>query len=294
MTPIISFHQFLVFLVGYLIPIYYLLMTSGIFLTLMLPQLTEAFAKYGKSRNVQEEGSDSDLKKFINFLGQLTVPKSYFRHYYWFASIWNPSLFVLDKLFSWNFFNVSLLSLFVQLQFMRRLYEVQCIQKLSNQAQMHVLHYILGLGHYFCLAITANSLDTKCSANFSSILLTSISSVLFSWSSFNQFKAHLALANLRASGKMDYSLPCEGYFKKCSSPHYFFEILVYFSFVSLTEFQSLNLWLALVFVICNLTTTAYFTHSWYLQTFPENCETLLQRHPILVFGPSSLGSKKNI
>lgn len=279
--------------VTYLVPSFYLLVLFALSIILLFPQLTESFAKYGKARSDSTVHSRPKLLNFALALGNLTISKSRFRFYYWFAFVWNSVLIVSSHLLSSKVFKFNLLSMLVQIQVMRRLYEVEMVQKLSTEAQMHVFHFILGLGHYFCLVIIANSLRIGLTTSLTDVVIGIISLGLFIWASFCQFKAHWLLASLRRHAKMEYVLPVGSFFATCSSPHYFFEIVIYISFLMLVKGRSLNLGLALLFVICNLTTTAYFTHAWYLRVFPDQREIILSRHPILVFRPTLFNRNKN-
>jgi 3-oxo-5-alpha-steroid 4-dehydrogenase 3 len=76
--------------------------------------------------------------------------------------------------------------------------------------------------------------------------------------------------------KTDYRLPVGGWFEWVTCPHYFAEILIYVAFAVLLELEQHGspqnrLWLRLrpvllvVWVVTNLTLSAWQSHEWYVQ-----------------------------
>ena len=66
-----------------------------------------------------------------------------------------------------------------------------------------------------------------------------------------------------------YSIPSEYWFELVTCPHYFAEIMVYISFAVIMLGHNLQWWAIMAMVFTNLIMNAIFTHSWYLEKFPD-------------------------
>lgn len=94
---------------------------------------------------------------------------------------------------------------------------------------------------------------------------------LHAW--YNQFVSNVILANLRKnkSGTIvtqKHLMPTGGYFDKVSSPHMFFEIVIYVALYVLIHNNSSWLFV-LCWVLTNQIENAWLTHKWYVATFPD-------------------------
>ena len=58
-------------------------------------------------------------------------------------------------------------------------------------------------------------------------------------------------------------------FEYVSSPHYFCEIGIYLSLLSVVGITNISMCMIVLFVICNLSLTATQTHSWYRNKFND-------------------------
>lgn len=63
-------------------------------------------------------------------------------------------------------------------------------------------------------------------------------------------------------------LPVGGYFDKVSSPHMFFEVMIYVALYLIVHNNSSWLFV-LCWVLTNQIENAWLTHKWYLATFPD-------------------------
>lgn len=166
------------------------------------------------------------------------------------------------------------------------------------------MFYILAYIHYFCIfliilskasgfvkqpMLTGQPQPILHSNGFGYLRCLAVCIFLYAW--YHQHKLNVILANLRKndSGKrktLSYTLylltillsgkfvtqkrfiPSGGYFEYISSPHMFFEILLYSSLYILMSNNLTFLWV-FIFVIVNQTESAWLTHKWYLETFPS-------------------------
>ena len=137
---------------------------------------------------------------------------------------------------------------------------------MKSDQRMHVLHYLVGISFYM---ITPIALQLEKSTNKNSFFIEFSALMIFIYSSFSQYRCHRILSEMKLSmnGSSTYRLPREGIFDFVDSPHYFYEILIYFSFYILKR-DSLSL-LILVFVSVNLMFSALDTSAFYRKNFKE-------------------------
>lgn len=100
-----------------------------------------------------------------------------------------------------------------------------------------------------------------------------ICSVIFLYAWVHQFLSNLILINLRknkagAVVTERHLMPTGGYFDLLSSPHMFFEAVMYVALWGLLYRNRTFLFVAL-FVFGNQIEVAHFTHKWYKDTFPQ-------------------------
>ncbi|KAM3165431.1 Polyprenol reductase [Lachancea thermotolerans] len=200
--------------------------------------------KYGKTlQGVPSKGG------ILGSLQSLTVPKRWFGHFY----VYSTALALLNVCFLRGF-----ASLLVLTHSARRLYETRCVSKFGKDSRIHLSHYLVGLWFYTAVncAVFVDRTRTR------SPLARLVAVIVFVLSSLDQYRNHLHLSKL-----VKYTLPTYGLFQLVSSPHYFDEILIYLSLAVYTS--SLKMFLCLVWVIVNLSTSALETRSWYAKKFPR-------------------------
>eukprot|EP01126_Amoeba_proteus_P054674 TRINITY_DN673_c0_g1_i2.p1 TRINITY_DN673_c0_g1~~TRINITY_DN673_c0_g1_i2.p1 ORF type:complete len:128 (-),score=17.11 TRINITY_DN673_c0_g1_i2:114-497(-) len=109
------------------------------------------------------------------------------------------------------------------------------------------------------------------------IVVTSL--FFFLLGSYHQFACHQILAKLRHDGKNhnSYPTPHGDWFRHVSCPHYFSEILIYFSF-ALLNYQFITSWFIFIFVTENLMNTGIQTHNWYknnVKNYPQDRKAII-------------------
>lgn len=106
--------------------------------------------------------------------------------------------------------------------------------------------------------------------------------ILFIWSSVQQYKVHRYLAGLK-----EYRVPDHPIFRETNlvCPHYSFEFNIYLAFTILTAHNTriLNLTMlcATAFVAFNLGVTADLTKKWQMQKFPKQRPEIASRARML-------------
>ena len=192
----------------------------------------------------------------------ISVPKTYFTHFYIFSSVYVPALLLMALYYYTNqsqvpdeiqhFLNVvcshqrkegtspaqlvlalSLLSL----QVFRRLYECVFINQASTST-MNITHYIVGFAHYFCAAtgylceapgfLPDSSSVSPPELSVSTISLSAwLATLVFLAAWHQQLKAHKIFAELKRKNASSHSIPEGGLFDLVSCPHYLCEIIIY-------------------------------------------------------------------
>ena len=158
----------------------------------------------------------------------------------------------------------------------------------KGSAKMHLFGYLIGMSFYVAApwTIVVSSSQWRCEhfeislshqredegdeVDVGFLVKGVVVSLLYVWSSVHQHWCHKILARLRDGRAGDrYSIPVGDYFEWVSCPHYFMEIVLYFSLLLWNDFE-LNSVLLFLFVVMNLGITARKTHQWYLDKFPED------------------------
>ncbi|BFF95527.1 polyprenol reductase [Drosophila madeirensis] len=168
------------------------------------------------------------------------------------------------------------------LQCIRRFYETNFVQIFSKKSKMNLSHYAVGFVHYFgsivsLLSNTSGFVRGTQPNEFSLKNLTQLQVVyllvfLFAWQ--QQYSSNMILVNLRKDAKTgavkteQHLLPQGGWFTLLSSPHMFFEVVMYFCLADL--FTPVRTWkLVFLWVASNQTINALLTHQWYKETFKD-------------------------
>jgi len=189
----------------------------------------------------------------------------------------------------------------------RRVIECLCVHVWHPSGTMHVLGLVLGLVYYIMLPFAfirfpcressicnlikhrLGGVLVDCGAakttvisselpirQYVVVLLVSLLNLL---AQYQQHIHHKILAKLRKRGvDRTYSIPRGCCFHYLSSPHYWFEICIYFSFAILHESFLSGVgagaggrrhWLLFCFVASNLSVSAWISHQWYCSEFGE-------------------------
>lgn len=235
----------------------------------------------------------------------LEVPKSWFKHFYVFAAVYSTlacllvlyvylgagrvpvivSIF-LDLVYGPGRTEkvssiVSLVAIIlINVQCLRRFYETQFIQIFSASSKINLSHYIVGYLHYFgtvTAIVGAAEGFTTSSTDFTVPKTSSLTTrhylfiglFLYGW--LYQFKSNLILAGLRKNeaGKVvteKHLMPRGGYFETVSSPHMFFEVVMYVALFGLL-YTNITSFYILIWVISNQVHNALMTHKWNKETF---------------------------
>ncbi|ALC38902.1 CG7840 [Drosophila busckii] len=182
-------------------------------------------------------------------------------------------------------------TLLLTLQCVRRFYETNFLQIFSKRSKMNLSHYAVGHIHYFGAIITLlsntagfvrDSKPNPLSLQQLSLLQVSYLVIfLFSWS--QQYWSNLLLIKLRQHPKTGavqteaHLLPTGGWFNIISSPHMFFEVVMYYCLADL--FTPIATWkLIFLWVASNQTINALLTHQWYKENFKDYPK---RRHAII-------------
>ncbi|GAB0089355.1 Polyprenol reductase [Sergentomyia squamirostris] len=260
---------------------------------------------YGK---ISDDGSSSSG-------GWMLVPKSWFRHFYIFATAWGSLVILLTTrgyFFTGHiptpfidflnfvcgnqrtvqstavetFFGLLLLYIHILI----RCYETNFIQIISKKATMNVVQYLTSFFYYFgtITLIVCNGSGFVAQTSIPKLnhqeipWRVTICIGVFALASYHQFNSHRILVNLRKDNKgrvksEGHFLPTGGFFDLVSSPHMFFECMIYGAICGII-YTSSSWWAVMGIVIVNQFTTAYQTHLWYSKNFenyPRNRKVIV-------------------
>ncbi|XP_017480562.1 PREDICTED: polyprenol reductase [Rhagoletis zephyria] len=168
----------------------------------------------------------------------------------------------------------------------RRFYETNFVQIFSKNSRINWSHYLVGYIHYFgaILALLANTQGFVRGTQPSPFSLKQISLVqylcifIFHFSWTQQYKSNMILVNLRKDAKSgeikteQHLLPTGGFFNMISSPHMFFEIVMYVAVLGLM-LNSTTWLLIFIWVFSNQLMNALLTHKWYKENFKNYPKT---------------------
>jgi len=148
--------------------IYFLATSASVLIARNIPVLRTTFIPYGKTRIGKQQTSNSLLRT----LADITVPKSWFWHYYlvsvslsvfWAAQVAICTRGSRNCLFSWLAAldgRSGILWAMMAVQGARRLYESICVQK-SSSAKMWIGHYVVGVMFYIAMSLTVAETSTR-------------------------------------------------------------------------------------------------------------------------------------
>lgn len=251
----------------------------------------------GNKRNKSNGGDGGVITETVEQLESITVPKSWFSHYYVFYLVttlflkWtlvnnkpvvdfvyllmNPLRIILPLKYK----NYLLINHLILLQAIRRTGESFFVTRFGKGSRINFLHYLVGISFY-ALASFNNFLslvpyyhaglntkiDIRNHLHYKDYILVGIFVGVSMW----QFVSHQHLATLRK-----YTLPN---FKYISSPHYTSEMAIYLLMflisvknVAKAEIKrdniTINYLMAFAFVFTNLSISALETHKYYRQRF---------------------------
>lgn len=236
----------------------------------------------------------------------LEVPKSWFKHFYVFAAIWSTAgfYFMASNYFAGqpapsyviDFLDIMATTkrtarttptetmvaiTLITLQCWRRFYETWFVQVFSNKLKMNLSAYLVGYIHYFGTVVVilsqaegfirSDGLPLPYRFELTPRLAFWTGVFFYAWR--YQFQSNLILANLRKdrTGKVTnqkHSIPRGGYFELVSSPHMFFEIVMYVALYAITARNTSAVYV-LAWVLSNQTMNAWLTHQWYRENFAD-------------------------
>ncbi|XP_052896600.1 polyprenol reductase [Anopheles moucheti] len=172
----------------------------------------------------------------------------------------------------------------ITLQCLRRFYETWFVQVFSSKLKINLSAYLVGYIHYFgtVVAILSQaegftrmgpvSLPTN-GYRFEPSLSLGLAIGVFYYAWFHQYRSNVILANLRKDkvGKVinhKHSLPTGDFFEVVSSPHMFFEIVMYVVLFAVLHRNSSMVYV-LLWVLSNQLMNSWLTHQWYVENFPN-------------------------
>lgn len=196
----------------------------------------------------------------------LLYNETFWQNIYWISAVFHSIL----SYFSWIYLgefqprsDLFLFQLLFFLQLMRRSFETRFIHVFTKR-KVNNLNVIFGFGYYFFVISSSIIGSVDQGVNTDTLSILQISGILFFFiGAYVQTYSHTLLA--KQPKVKGYKPPSTGLFPYTLCPHYLGEIIVYFSFVLLFNASNLNLWLILLFVIANLTNTAYGTKQLYMK-----------------------------
>ncbi|XP_055604673.1 polyprenol reductase [Uranotaenia lowii] len=236
----------------------------------------------------------------------LEVPKSWFKHFYLFAALWSGAgfYFMINTYLGGkpvpehvtDFLDIMATSrrsvkttptetmvamVLITLQCWRRFYETWFVQVFSSKLKMNLSAYLVGYIHYFGTVtvilsqaegfVRHEGYSVPYRFELSPRLALGIAVFIYAWR--YQFQSNLIMANLRkdATGKVvsqKHSIPRGGYFELISSPHMFFEIVMYVALHGIIV-RNTSVMYVLIWVLSNQTMNAWLTHQWYRENFKD-------------------------
>ena len=275
----------------------FMVLYSGV-ISLLEPVLPTAILelfRYGKTLNGPVQSS---------LVALISVPKSYFTHFYIFSSIYVPALLclafwessgrslpdqvtpALDFICTSNRTantsrTATLIALiFLSLQCFRRLYECVAVNQ-ASKSTMNITHYIVGFAHYFCtgtgiLCEAPGFAPGRGTApvgvpmwKTDQFAIFCILSCVFFMAWTEQLNAHRTFAQLKIANPTKHSIPTGGLFALVSCPHYTMEILIYTILLLVLGVNHSTMLLVWAWVLINQCIAGLMSHSWYKATFKE-------------------------
>ncbi|KAI6250257.1 Polyprenol reductase [Erysiphe necator] len=270
---------------------------GGVLLSSFRHQIMEYGSRstYKTARIGKQKQPLSLTTSFSSWIASFRVPHSWFTHYYiaslissyfWLYQIitYGAALRFIKSISTIQSFTVSmsinqilLTWLLMTIQGSRRLLESLTLMRASNQSQMWVGIWIMGIIFYLVMGITVwiegiSRIDHDTPfGEFSSLyseftLKTSLALAIFILASIIQNICHRHLFSLQK-----YSLPNHRLFQWVTCPHYTCECFIYLSLALISApydrlFNS-TVFMGFIFVVSNLAVTADGTKKWYDSKF---------------------------
>ena len=229
-------------------------------------------------------------------VGMISVPKSYFTHFYVFSSIFLPALLglavaeaagapppalvtaALDELCTSSRASATsrtsaLLALaLLTLQSFRRLYECVAVNQ-PSKSTMNITHYIVGFAHYFCagagVVCEAPGFAPGAPQPTPHPALLLVLVLVFLWAWRQQLAAHRTFAQLKLAAPTKHGLPTGGLFEMVSCPHYTMEMVLYTVVALVLGPRHTTGLVLLAWVVVNQAIAGLMSHRWYLATFRD-------------------------
>jgi 3-oxo-5-alpha-steroid 4-dehydrogenase 3 / polyprenol reductase len=206
-----------------------------------------ALTTYGKGNEIKDNINKFEISA-VKFLVSLQVPKSWFLHFYIFAS----ALSWMQLTFHWN-----IILLLLAIQCTRRLYD-QLLAPPTN-AKMNIIHYLIGYIFYIDENIGAGNAHVTSNMK---IIVPAV--MLFATGWILQFQVHMHLFSLKK-----YTMPHMALFSKCACPHYLAESLMYLAILVLDVSNSVA-WSTLLWIVLGLGVASQQSKQFYATKFPGN------------------------
>ncbi|RVE52905.1 hypothetical protein evm_002382 [Chilo suppressalis] len=240
-----------------------------------------------------------------NFLNVIEIPKSWYKHFYLFASCFGSATLAYIFLVYHFEYNVNryvslILRIFLEqdapavsaaavtiatalmiLQCLRRFYETYFLQVFAKSSKMNLSHYLAGIIHYFaCYVAAIGQAPLFCgSQNRGTVIWndthTKILAVpcilIYMWAWYEQYQSNIIFANLRKDKKSgqviteDHRVPNGRLFHYVSSPHRMCEVILYTALLLLIPTRTF--FCIYLWVLANQVQTAIQAHEWYKKTF---------------------------
>ena len=267
----------------------FMILYSGVISLLepVLPTAVLELFRYGKTLNGPVQSS---------LVGLISVPKSYFTHFYIFSSVYIPLLLCLttaeasgrrlpdsvkptldllcttDRTSNTSRTSALLALSLLSLQCFRRLYECVAVNQ-ASKSTMNITHYIVGFAHYFCtgtgIVCEAPGFASGLAAPTPSFLLLVPLVCIFFWAWYQQLEAHRIFARLKIANPTKHSVPYGGLFSLVSCPHYTMEVVLYTVLLLILGISHSSMLLVWSWVVINQCIAGLMSHSWYQTKFKE-------------------------
>lgn len=259
-----------------------------VFLEPHLPTCVLELFRYGKTLDGPVQSS---------LVRGISVPKSYFTHFYIFSSVYMPLLLgaallqyttsapppallsssldllcTRERAAATSPTSVLLVLSLLSLQCFRRLYECVFINR-PSASTMNITHYIVGFAHYFCagagVLCEAPGFSPGPPTSSPSLLLALPLTLLFLWAWLHQLRAHITFAELKVASPTKHGVPEGGLFHLLSCPHYTMEMVMYAVVAALLGPGHTTGLLLAAWVIINQSIAGAMSHAWYRKTFRD-------------------------
>ena len=178
----------------------------------------------------------------------------------------------------------------LQIHLARRCCECVWVQKSVSTSKMHIAGYLLGVLHYLCLPFVFISAQQELEQVSYNRVKSAMIAMCCLYFQYQQHRHHVILGSLRRTettsssyGINSYRLPTGGWFEFVSCPHYFAEIMIYFTLATLNQINTSYAgcdengilhqmhkhkhWIVVLWVMTNLSISAKRTHEWYISAF---------------------------